>query len=85
LTYTKEHPDRHAVVVLAATPALLELKKLPNNQDAIWWVAKHVEALSVAGDKPEWHESYKKWAKQNKEEAIETYMNTVTASAAGAK
>jgi hypothetical protein len=50
--YTKEHPDRHAAVVLAATPTLIALKKLANNQDVIWWVAKHVEALA-AGDNPE--------------------------------
>ncbi len=50
--YTKEHPDRHAAVVLTATPTFIALKKLANNQDVIWWVAKHVEALA-ADDKPE--------------------------------
>ena len=71
--YTKEHPDRHAAAVLAAAPVLLELKKLANNYEALWWVAKHVEELS-AGDKPEWHKSYKEWAKQVKIVALAEYM-----------
>ncbi len=50
------------MLVMSATPTLIALKKLANNQDTIWWVAKHVEALGAV-DKPDWHESYKKWAR----------------------
>ena len=52
VNYTVEHPDRHTAVVLFATLTLIELKKLANNQDAIWWVAKHGEALG-SGDNPD--------------------------------
>ena len=71
--YTKQHPDRHAAVVKVTAPTLIALKNLANNQDAIWWVAKHVEALSV-GDKPDWHKSYKDWAKDIKNIALAEYM-----------
>ena len=81
--YTKQHPDRHAAVVKVTAPTLIALKNLANNQDAIWWVAKHVEALSL-GEKPDWHKSYKEWAKQYKGQAIYTYKNSDTAPAAGA-
>ena len=61
VNWTAGHLARHDSVVLAAAPALLALKQLQNNHDAIWWCAKHIEALGV-GDKPDWHDSYKKWA-----------------------
>ena len=71
--WTATHPDRHAAVVQLTAPALLELKKLQNKHEAIWWCAKHIEALGV-GDKPEWHDSYKKWASDYKNEALNKYI-----------
>ena len=56
---------------------LSELKKIANNPDAIWWVAKHVEALSAATEKPDWHASYKLWAKDEKVDAIDAFMGSV--------
>jgi len=58
---------------LVTVPTLIELKKLQNNHDAIWWCAKHIEALD-AGDKPDWHDSYKKWASDYKNEAHNKYI-----------
>jgi hypothetical protein len=71
--YTADHPDRHNAVVLVTAPALLALKQLQNNHDAIWWCAKHIEALGV-GDKPNWHKSYKDWASDYKNEALDKYI-----------
>ena len=71
--YTAEHQGRHDKVVLVTAPALLALKQLQNNHDAIWWCAKHIEALGV-GDKPNWHKSYKDWASDNKNEALDKYI-----------
>ena len=51
--YSKEHPDRHDAVVLVSAPAFLELKKLTNNSETIWWVDKHVEALGKC-ERSEW-------------------------------
>jgi hypothetical protein len=73
VNWTAMHPTRHDSVVLAAAPALLALKQLQNNHDAIWWCAKHIEALGV-GDKPDWHDSYKKWAADHKTDALEKYI-----------
>jgi hypothetical protein len=75
-SYTKEHPDRHAAAVLAAAPVLLELKKLANNSAALWWVAKHCDALSKdnKGERVDWFESYVKWAKSAKIAALNEYM-----------
>ena len=73
VSYTLEHPARHAAVVADATPVLAAVKKLANNQDAIWWVAIHVKALG-AGDKPDWHKSYKDWVKDIKNIALAEYM-----------
>ena len=39
------HETTHAKVVALTAPALLELKKLENNYEAVWWCAKHIEAL----------------------------------------
>ena len=81
--YTAEHQGRHDAVVLVTAPALLALKQLQNNHDAIWWCAKHIEALGV-GDKPNWHKSYKDWASDNKNEALDKYIPFVEgAPAAG--
>ena len=81
--YTAEHQGRHDKVVLVTAPALLALKELQNNHDAIWWCAKHIEALGV-GDKPNWHKSYKDWASDNKNEALDKYIPFVEgAPAAG--
>ena len=81
--YTATHQARHDVVVLVTAPALLALKQLQNNHDAIWWCAKHIEALGV-GDKPNWHKSYKDWASDNKNEALDKYIPFVEgAPAAG--
>jgi hypothetical protein len=73
VNWTAGHLARHDSVVLAAAPALLALKQLQNNHDAIWWCAKHIEALGV-GDKPDWHDSYKKWAADHKTDALEKYI-----------
>jgi hypothetical protein len=74
VNYTYTHPTRHAVVTKAAEPVLVELKKMANNPDLLWWIAKHVEVLSRAGEKPESHKSYKTWAKDMKKEALAEYM-----------
>ena len=74
VNYTYTHPTRHAAVTEAAEPVLAELKKMANNPDLIWWIAKHIEALSRAGEKPESHKSYKTWAKDMKKEALAEYM-----------
>ena len=71
--YTATHLARHDAVVLVTAPAILALKQLQNNHDAIWWCAKHIEALGV-GDKPDWHDSYKKWASDYKNEALDKYI-----------
>ncbi len=75
--YTHTHPTRHIAVKEVAEPVLSELRKISNNPDAIWWVAKHVEALSAAIEKPDWHASYKLWAKDEKVDAIEAFMVSV--------
>ncbi len=75
--YTHTHPTRHVAVKETATPVLAELKKIANNPDAIWWVAKHIEALSAAVEKPDWHASYKLWAKDEKVDAIDAFMGSV--------
>ena len=83
VNWTSTHLARHDAVVLVTAPALIELKKLQNNHDAIWWCAKHIEALDV-GDKPDWHDSYKKWASDHKNEALTKYIPFVEdAGAAG--
>ena len=88
VNWTSTHQARHDEVVLVTAPVLLELKnlqnkKLKNYHDIIWWCAKHIEALGV-GDKPEWHDSYKKWAADHKNEAINKYIPFVEdTSAAG--
>ena len=65
------HETRHKVVVQMTTPALLELKKLENNYDAIWWCAKHIEALGK-GDKPDWYNKYVDWASDKKHDVKST-------------
>ena len=67
------HKTTHAKVEALTAPALLELKKLENNYEAIWWCAKHIEALGV-GDKPDWHKSYKDWASPYKNDALDLYI-----------
>jgi len=75
--YTHTHPPRHVAVKEAAEPVLVELRKIANNADAIWWVDKHVEALGLALEKPDWHKSYKDWAKDEKLDAIEAFLASV--------
>ena len=88
VNWTSTHQARHDEVVLVTAPVLLELKNLQNKNlknyhDIIWWCAKHIEALGV-GDKPEWHDSYKKWAADHKNEALNKYIPFVeTTPAAG--
>jgi hypothetical protein len=53
---------------------------MANNPDLIWWIAKHTEALSRAGEKPESHKSYKTWAKDMKKETLSEYMGYDTGS-----
>jgi hypothetical protein len=75
--YTHTHPPRHVAVKEAAEPVLVELRKIANNPDAIWWVDKHVEALGLSLEKPDWHKSYKDWAKDEKIDAIEAFLTSV--------
>ena len=75
--YTQSHPSRHLAVKEAAEPVLVELRKIANNADAIWWVDKHVEALGLSLEKPDWHKSYKEWAKDEKLDAIEAFLASV--------
>jgi hypothetical protein len=75
--YTSSHPSRHLAVKEAAEPVLVELRKIANNADAIWWVDKHVEALGLSLEKPDWHKSYKDWAKEEKIDAIEAFLASV--------
>ena len=88
VNWTSTHQARHDEVVLVTAPVLLELKKLQNMKsknyhDIIWWCAKHIEALGV-GDKPDWHKSYKEWASDHKNEALNKYIPFVEdAGAAG--
>jgi hypothetical protein len=88
VNWTSTHQARHDEVVLVTAPVLLELKKLQNMKsknyhDIIWWCAKHIEALGV-GDKPDWHKSYKDWASDHKNEALDKYIPFVEdAGAAG--
>lgn len=89
VNWTSTHQARHDEVVMVTAPVLLELKNLQNKNlknyhDIIWWCAKHIEALGV-GDKPEWHDSYKKWAADHKNEAINKYIPFVEDAGAGAK
>ena len=68
------HKITHAKVVALTAPALLELKKLENelkklenienNYEAIWWCAKHIEALGK-GDRPDGYEKYTAWGNKN--------------------
>ena len=51
VNYTHTHPVRHAAVQEVAEPVLVELKKLTNNPDVIWWISKYVETLSHVGEK----------------------------------
>ena len=67
------HETRHKVVVQMTAPTLLELKKLENNYDAIWWCAKHIEALGK-GDKPDWYNKYVDWASDKKHDVKRTAL-----------
>jgi hypothetical protein len=73
----QQHPSRHVAVKKAAEPVLVELRKIDNNPDAIWWVDKHVESLGLVLEKPDWHKSYKDWAKEEKIDAIEAFLASV--------
>jgi hypothetical protein len=76
------HKITHAKVVALTAPALLELKKLENNYEAIWWYAKHAEALGK-GDRSDGFDKYVGWAKVVKREALKEYMpHSVEAGAA---
>ena len=67
------HKTTHAKVVALTAPALLELKKLENNYEAVWWCAKHIEALGK-GDKPDGYDKYTVWAGDVKRAALKAYM-----------
>ena len=58
------HETTHEKVVALTAPALLELKKLENNYEAVWWCAKHIEALGK-GDKPDGYDKYTVWGNKN--------------------
>jgi len=65
IIYTEAmHKITHAKVVALTAPALLELKKLENNYEAVWWCAKHIEALGK-GDKPDGYDKYVTWGNKN--------------------
>ena len=80
IVYTsKDHEPRHAEVVLITASALLELKKLSNNSEAIWWCAKHIERLGKS-ERADWHDSYVSWAKPVKIAALDEYIPLVAGS-----
>jgi hypothetical protein len=68
------HKTTHAKVVALTGPALLELKKLENNYEAIWWCVKHAEAL-IKGDRSDGFDKYCTWAKEVKREALKEYIS----------
>ncbi len=68
------HPTRHVTVKETEEPVISELRKISNNPDAIWWVDNHVETLTAAVEKPDWHSTYKLWAKDENVDAIEEFM-----------
>ena len=68
------HKMTHAKVVALTVPALLELKKLENNYEAIWWCVKHAEAL-IKGDRSDGFDKYCSWAKDVKREALKEYIS----------
>jgi hypothetical protein len=68
------HKMTHAKVVALTVPALLELKKLENNYEAIWWCVKHAEAL-IKGDRSDGFDKYCTWAKDVKREALKEYIS----------
>ena len=68
------HKVTHAKVETLTAPALLELKKLENNYDAIWWCAKHIERLGK-GDKPDGYDKYCTWGNRHMTAAaLQAYM-----------
>ena len=67
------HKTTHAKVVALTAPALLELKKLENNYEAVWWCAKHIEALGK-GDKPDGYDKYTVWAGDVKRADLKEYI-----------
>ena len=77
IIYTEAmHKITHAKVVALTAPALLELKKLENNDntyEAVWWCAKHIEALGK-GDKPDGYDKYTVWAGDVKRAALKEYI-----------
>jgi hypothetical protein len=66
------HKITHAKVVALTVPVLLELKKLENNYEVIWWCVKHAEAL-IKGDRSD--VKYCTWAKDVKREALKKYIS----------
>jgi hypothetical protein len=78
------HKTTHAKVVALTAPALLELKKLENNYEAIWWCVKHAEAL-IKGDRTDGFDKYCTWGNKNMTAAaLQAYMPLATeALAAG--
>jgi hypothetical protein len=68
------HKTTHTKVVALTVPALLELKKLENNYEAIWWCVKHSEAL-IKGDRSDGFDKYCTWAKDVKREALKEYIS----------
>ena len=75
------HETTHAKVVALTAPALLELKKLENNYEAVWWCAKHIEALGK-GDRPDGFDKYVAWAGDVKRAALKEYIPLVAGSPA---
>ena len=67
------HETRYKAVVQMTAPALLELKKLENNYDTIWWCDNHIEVLGK-GDKPDWYNKYVDWASDKKHDVKSTAL-----------
>jgi hypothetical protein len=68
------HKTTYDKVVALTVPALLELKKLENNYEAIWWCVKHAEAL-IKGDRSDGFDKYCTWAKDVKRETLKEYIS----------
>jgi hypothetical protein len=43
VNYAHTHPTRYVAVKEVVEPVLSELKKMTNNPDLIWWIAKDIE------------------------------------------
>ncbi len=79
IIYTEAmHKITHAKVVALSAPVLLDLKKLENNYEAIWWCVKHAEAL-IKGDRSAGFDKYCTWGNKNMTATdLQAYMPLAT-------